>query len=304
MKPLLSIIIPVYNAEKYLETCINSVLHQKYNNIEVLLINDGSTDSSANICEAFARRDSRIKVIHKSNGGQSSARNVGINQCTGDYITFVDADDEVSSDIYVENLDIMQKNPQIDFLQFPCTVKCGTPNAYIRKTGNKLLDNSKEFYLAWLQNKEITSYMWNKIFRRSLFSELRFREGIIYEDRYIMSELLACVNKVYLSESGMYFYYEREGQTTQTPISEKLLQSLICADLQIVKKLQEYHFLQHIMVKRYFDCMAHYKLMMKNHWDLDPLIKNDLLNHKPSISSICRAPITLNMKIQLIKFCL
>ena len=95
MPPLISIIIPVYNVEKYLDKCINSVLMQTYKNIEILLINDGSTDSSGQICESYAKKDSRIKVIHKENGGLSDARNVGIEHSTGSYIMFVDSDDYI-----------------------------------------------------------------------------------------------------------------------------------------------------------------------------------------------------------------
>lgn len=116
---MLSVIIPIYNVEYFLKDCIISVLNQDYSDIEVLLINDGSTDSSANICDQFQKKDSRIQVYHTKNLGVGHARNLGIEKAKGDYITFVDSDDYVSQDIYVANIDLLDSDESIDIVQIP-----------------------------------------------------------------------------------------------------------------------------------------------------------------------------------------
>ena len=99
MLPLISVIVPIYNTELYLDKCMQSILNQTYRNLEIILVDDGSTDNSSQMCDLYAGKDSRIRVIHKENGGQSSARNVGLNVCTGDYISFVDSDDWIELDM-------------------------------------------------------------------------------------------------------------------------------------------------------------------------------------------------------------
>src|SRR5690554_2572883 len=116
---LLSVIIPIYNAEEFLVRCLNSVVNQTYQELEIILINDGSTDNSRSICEEYARIDSRILLLNKKNGGQSSARNAGLDIARGDYITFVDSDDYIDSDTYAVNMDYLIKNKHIEILQFP-----------------------------------------------------------------------------------------------------------------------------------------------------------------------------------------
>ena len=118
-KKLVSIIMPVYQAEKFLCDTINSVLAQTYSNWELILVDDGSTDSSGEICDTYAQKDSRVKVVHKINGGVSSARNIGLQMIKGKYLTFIDPDDFINIDTYEENMNIMINNSEIDILQYP-----------------------------------------------------------------------------------------------------------------------------------------------------------------------------------------
>lgn len=302
MYPLLSIIIPVYNAEKYISSCLNSILNQTYTNIEIIIVDDGSTDSSLSICNTFSQSDHRIKIYHKINGGQSSARNVGLKIAKGKYITFVDADDEINADVYSSNINYLENNESIDIIQYPCIVSYGTKRAFFRKPASQIISGQYNLFKSWLQDRIITSYMCNKIFRKQLFNNINFHEGIYYEDRHLMCQLLTIASNIYISDIGTYLYYERDNQTTQKTISQKTLQSLICADMNIVKYLLGMNILLNICIKRYFDCYAHYMIMKKNNWALEEIIYKDLIHYKPSIRKILKSNITFFMKIRLIKF--
>lgn len=299
MKPLLSIIVPVYNAEKYLKRCIDSILHQDYQNFELLLIDDGSTDSSLQICESYKIKDSRIVVFHKENGGQSSARNMALNMAKGDFITFVDSDDEITDNPYSINLEYLLSHPKIDVVQYPCYASYSSPKQYIRKPNEKIICQNTLMFEAWLQKKEIFSYMWNKIYRSHVFDGLRFKEGIYYEDRYLMCALLQRINGIYLSEQGLYLYYEHSEQTTQKEISLKVLQSLICADMNIVKTLTCLNILSDVKVRRYFDSYNHYKITKEKQWTLDKNIFSELLKYKPSVKEIITSSLKIRSKFKL-----
>ena len=283
MYPLLSIIIPVYNAEKYISACLNSILNQTYTNIEIIIIDDGSTDSSLEICNIFAQTDHRIKIYHQSNKGQSTARNRGLKIATGKYITFVDADDAINIDVYSNNINYLEDNRSIDIVQYPCIVSYGSKKAYPRKPSSQKISGQYNLFKAWLQDKIITSYMGNKIFRKQIFDNIHFYEGIYYEDRYLMCQLLTSISNIYISDIGTYYYYERENQTTQKPLSQITLQSIICADMNIVKYLLRMNILLNICTKRYFDCFAHYLIMKKNNWILDKSIYKDLIIYNSSL---------------------
>lgn len=299
MKPLLSIIVPVYNAEKYLKRCIDSILHQDYQNFELLLIDDGSTDSSLQICESYRMEDSRIVVIHKENGGLSSARNSGLERVKGEFITFMDSDDEIADNPYSINLEYLLSHPEIDVVQYPCYASYSSPRQYIRKPNEKIIYQNTLMFEAWLQNKEICSYAWNKIYRSNIFADLRYREGIYYEDRYLMCALLQKINGIYLSEQGLYLYYEHSEQITQKPISLKVLESLICADMNIVKTLTSLNILSDVKVRRYFDSYNHYKIMKEKQWSLDKNIFSELLKYKPSVKEIITSSLKIRSKLKL-----
>ena len=148
---LISIIIPVYKVEKYLEKCIESVLKQTYTNLQIILVDDGSPDNCGKICDEYAKKDSRIEVIHKANGGLSDARNVGISKAKGRYIGFVDSDDYIKEDIRNKENGIRE---------------------YSR------LDILKEVLL----DKNIQSYAWNKLYEKELFDEIKYPIGKKYEE--------------------------------------------------------------------------------------------------------------------------
>ncbi|HEM2786480.1 TPA: glycosyltransferase family 2 protein [Streptococcus suis] len=222
-KPLISIIVPVYNVETYLDQCIHSVLNQTYSNWELLLINDGSTDSSGSMCDDYARRDDRIRVIHKNNGGLSDARNAGIDNCTGEYITFLDSDDGIRGDfleecvttanqhdvdIVIGHFFIWDENNQtflyfVDQAQKDTTEVISAQEALNRQVVWKNL-NTAPFVVAW-----------GKLFRASLFNTVRFPKGKVFEDEYTIHKTLLESNTVALINKEFYMY-RRHGNSIMT----------------------------------------------------------------------------------------
>ena len=219
MDELISVIIPVYRVEKYLDECVKSVVRQTYKNLEIILIDDGSTDACPSICDKWAELDNRIKVIHKLNGGLSDARNAGINIAKGEYITFVDSDDYISGD-YIEQM-YSRITSDIDIV-------CA---GYIRVTDNgKIIENchgtntiltKNEAMRELVENGLIATTAWGKLYRKKLFSELRFDYGKYHEDIYIMHEILHRVRKVIVSEMGLYYYRVNDQSITGVKFNPK-----------------------------------------------------------------------------------
>ena len=296
----LSIIVPIYNTSQYLPECIDSILNQTYQNFEVILINNGSTDNSGEICDKYAETDSRIKVIHKKNGGQSSARNMGLDIASGEYITFVDSDDMLSLNTLSSNMYLLNNNNNIDILQYPISKNIKSlSNSNHSTKFEVVIERTESLYQAWLQNKTITNYVCNKIFKRNIFNNLRFKEGIYYEDRHLMCDILAKCNKLAISYNGCYFYRTHEQQNTQQKYSEKILNSLITADLHIVESVKSYASLNGIQIERYTNCLYYLDLLKKNAWELNNEggVKN-INNLIPNIKTIIlsQAPIGLKLK--------
>ena len=217
--PLVSIIIPVYKVEPYLKRCIDSVLYQTYTNLEIILIDDGSPDNCPKICDDYAKKDQRIKVIHKENGGLSDARNTGLNICTGDYIFFIDSDDYITNDcIHIlvtiakeKDFEIVVGNFQkvFSFRKGPDNHKkikynSFSPSQAIQKLGGPL---GLTFTVAW-----------GKLYKRCLWNEIRFPKGKLYEDAYVCHLLYAKSKAIAFIDIPLYFYLQRTngimGQTT------------------------------------------------------------------------------------------
>lgn len=205
--PLLSIIVPVYNVEQYLSRCIDSILGQTFQDFELILIDDGSSDRSGSICDEYANQDSRIKVIHKKNEGVSIARNKGLDIACGKYITFVDSDDELGTSMTLEeNIMILKTHPEFDIVQYPIGNSQQIPQVY---TQNRILEA--------IISKQITGYLWGKIYKTTLFSYIRLPKHIYFaEDTWCLIDLVDYVQNIYISDKGSYFYRMREGSAVNT----------------------------------------------------------------------------------------
>ena len=183
-QPLVSCILPVYNVEEYLYECIESIVNQTYKNIEILLIDDGSTDNSSNICEKWKKKDNRIVVIHKENGGASSARNFGLDIMKGDWINFIDSDDIIHSQYIQLLLQVVEKN---NVLMACCSYKQMEQNLNLVEEyeydfkSEKIITENKRVNFYKIGNDMIFS-PWGKLLHRSFFNEFRFLEKKIHED--------------------------------------------------------------------------------------------------------------------------
>lgn len=207
----LSVIIPVYKVEQTLDRCIQSVLDQQIENMEVLLIDDGSPDRCPQLCDQWATKDARIRTFHQKNGGLSAARNTGLDHATGDYITFVDSDDYVHQNTYRPCLYALAKHPEIDILEYPIQMHAGTTEEYRLSFGTNLIScqSLPEKQQCWCKHSlAFHCFMCNKIFRHGLFRETRFPVGHIYEDRWILPQLVLQAECYATIDEGLYYYVE------------------------------------------------------------------------------------------------
>ena len=222
-KALISIIIPVYKVEKYLEKCIQSVINQTYENLQIILVDDGSPDNCGKICDEYAQKDHRIEVIHKSNGGLSDARNKGLEIAKGEYIGFIDSDDYIESDMYevLYNL-LKQYNAYVSICNF-YTVSQG--KIAIKNAENGIKEyNRIEILKEVLLDNNIQSYAWNKLYKKELFDEIKYPVGKKYEDIGTTFYLLEKCNKVVVTGKPEYYYINRQdsivNNVTETTITD------------------------------------------------------------------------------------
>lgn len=240
---LISIVVPVYNVEKYLKKCIDSLVSQTLNDIEIILVDDGSEDSSGKICDEYANRDNRIRVIHKKNGGLSDARNAGIQEATGEYIGFIDSDDWVTRDMYRSLYDVAINN-DADIVQcnFIKVFSNNEPTYHDNKDieiyeGINILENL-------LQKKYIeTTVVWNKIYKRDLFEDIRYPVNKIHEDEFTTYKLLYKSKKLVDINETMVFYRQRQGSIMGSQFNVKRLDIIEALDERIdfFKHLKKYN---------------------------------------------------------------
>lgn len=215
-----SVIVAAYNVEQYLDKCIASLMRQVLKNIEIIIVNDGSSDGTADICKLWEEKDSRVKVITQDNQGLSAARNAGLKIAKGEYIGFVDGDDYVMNSMYADLYSqAISINADIVSCRF---IDCygGVPEEVIQ--GENTAVTAKEAIRFLLQNTgEFTGHMCNKIFKRSLICQMGFPVGKIYEDSHVIVNLLVNSNVVGIVNKGEYFYCHRETSIVESEFSEK-----------------------------------------------------------------------------------
>lgn len=215
----ISIIIPIYNAKDYLRRCLDSVVKQTNSNLEIILVDDGSTDTSLTICNEYAEKDARIVVVSQKNQGVSAARNKGIEIATGDYLGFVDSDDVLSPNMY-DILMKLQESTNADITS--CRYTKFTNQYDFSITNHYSSYNQTEALFLLLEEKELTNFLWDKLFKKSLFENIKFKEGLIFEDLDVMYKLFAKMNKITLSHSILYAYYQREDSYVHTYAYNKI----------------------------------------------------------------------------------
>lgn len=208
----LSIVVPVFNVEEYISFTIESIRRQVFTDWQLILVDDGSTDSTPSICDKYSTIDSRIIVTHIENSGPGRARNVGVKLARGKYITFVDGDDEYASDMTLEkNMSILKSDSSIDVLQFPYEYITIDGRTKFRSYRRTCFLQEKFEVLNMMGMAEIEGYLWHKIFKADLFHKIRFREDIILtEDLWFMIDVVMSGAKFYISHYGSYRYFQRK----------------------------------------------------------------------------------------------
>ena len=235
MTEKITVIVPVYNVENYLEKCLDSLINQTYKNIEIIVINDGSTDNSGEICQEYAQKDNRIVYIEKENGGLSDARNVGLDKMTGSYVTFIDSDDWIEQD-YIETLykKIVEYQADIavgNYYSYNEDEETYYFHIYGDSYYEKVYDNISIFENLY-ESQEMKSFAlisaWGKLYKAKLFDYLRFEKGKLGEDGYFNQKMYLSVNKVVYLNKGLYAYRQRSGSITNT-WTEKWMHALVDA---------------------------------------------------------------------------
>jgi glycosyltransferase involved in cell wall biosynthesis len=225
----ISVIVPFYNSKAYIDKCIHSVINQTYKNLEILLIDDGSSDGTHDICQAYAAKDDRIKVIRKENGGTSSARNFGLEHATGDLLYFIDSDDEVSLDLFEYFLNLMSVH-NADMVYSPYAY-VDTKGNIINKAGHNTIEKikvySKQEALSALLSWEIPCCVCDKLVKKHVYDNVRFPEGYLCEDLDIVYRLIDNSNTVVSSTIPKYYYLSNPASQMQTEAGmKKLLMSV------------------------------------------------------------------------------
>ena len=215
--PRISVIVPVYNVEQYLPRCVESILAQTYENLEILLVDDGTKDNSGAICDAYARQDARVKAIHKKNGGLSSARNAGIDAATGEYLSFVDSDDWIEPDMYEKMMALMEK--------YGVRLVCAGRWDVSSETGEKTLGlcppkeeaiSGEELVRRIFHWENIDSAAWDKLYHKSLFASVRYPLGVICEDVPTTYRIALDAGQAAMLPCPVYNYYHRPGSITSS----------------------------------------------------------------------------------------
>jgi len=253
MNPLISVIVPCYNVELYLERCIESILAQKYNNYELILVDDGSPDSSGAICDAYAEQHSQIKVIHKENGGLSDARNVGIAVARGEYVIFPDSDDWLSENLFLDLRETLEST-SFDIISFGRQI-------YYSDQEQPSLHKASIHHLTGIEalndmlaSGNVTSFANDKFYRKSLFTDrkIKFPIGAYYEDLGTIYKLLMVSSAVYHTTQPYYCYFLGNENSITQNFSDKKIGDMFSFYEEIYNTLIGNREINQISLKRYY----------------------------------------------------
>lgn len=246
-KDLISVIVPVYNVEKYIRRCLDSIVNQTYSNLEIILIDDGSKDASGKICDEYAKKDNRITVIHKQNGGLSDARNYGIDKAKGNYISFVDSDDYLSNDYISYLYKLLKENTAdisvCDYQLFKNEIKPKDVEI-VEKVYSKM-----EMLEHMLYGGHNLISAWCKLYDIKLFKKIRYPKGHIYEDVATTYLLYENSDKIVVSNEAKYYYFVREDSITNLEFSKNNYE-IISSNDKMINYLSKYDNLEQALMRR------------------------------------------------------
>ena len=252
MNEKISIIVPVYNVEKYLKKCIDSIVNQTYKNLEIILVDDGATDRSGEICDELAKLDNRIKVYHKKNGGLSDARNYGVERATGSYVGFVDSDDYIDAEMYEKLYEAITKEDadvaECSFkIIYPDRVELFNDEEYYNVLGEQ------EYLEEYLKLKKIFGSVWTKLIKSTIAKKIEFPVGKLYEDTYYAYDLIDIVDKYVIMDNPYYNYLMRENSITNAKFNPRIFDLI-----EIVEKFHVNVYRNYPSLKEAADCRKMY----------------------------------------------
>lgn len=271
MELKVSVIVPIYNVEKYIHQCITSIVNQTFTNLEIILVNDGSPDNCGMIAERFAEQDNRIKVIHKENGGLSDARNAGTQFVTGEYIIFVDSDDWLALDMVEKmvNISLMYKADVVQSaFYYAYEEHLLFDHRYFSKTDPPLILNNQTLMFELVNNEKVKNFAWGKLYKTSLIQDIPFKKGVLFEDVFWAHQVMHNVNTYVLLHEPLVYYRQR---------SDSIVATYTTRNLDILKGLRERHSFIEEYYKALIDdsykvifktSLQHYYLLLAN-WNKD-----------------------------------
>ncbi len=276
---LVSIIVPVYNVENYLERCLNSIVAQTYKNMEIILVNDGSKDNSKEICKKFQKSDNRIKYIEQENQGLSAARNNGLNASKGKYVIFIDSDDFVNINFVKElYMALINTNSDIAICNYK-KVFDSTVDMY--KKDNGLIQSftgKNKFYNLYNDKSTITTVAWNKIYKREIFKNTKYPVGKVHEDEFVIYDVLNNAKKITYTSCEYYYYFQRENSIT-AKYNKKRLDILEAFDnrLKVFSNTNEKMLYSYTLYNYFYQLVYQYNMMNK-YFENEGKIRGDIYN--------------------------
>lgn len=282
---LISVIVTVYNIENYIARCIQSIQNQTYKELEIILVDDGSTDKSGEICDSYAKQDARIKVIHKKNSGPGGARNAGLNIAAGDYLTFVDGDDWIDNSMYEVLLGLISKHSaDLAVCRYRCIYENGQKDASTDQI--ILYEKPYEILVQYLKEEEsilIQQAVWNKLYRRSLLNQVRFEENKWYEDILFTTSVLTNTKKAVYCDQALYNYVcIRTGSIMNNGVNIRLFKELIPTLLEKEKSLSLLSDIEPVSIHRYY----FYKKLLELYMQIHKKENKPFIKYKRSIIRI------------------
>lgn len=263
MNSLISIVVPIYNVEQYLQKCVDSLINQTYKNLEIILVDDGSPDNCPKICDEYAKQDSRIKVIHKENGGLSDARNSGMNIATGEYISFIDSDDWIKSEMIEDMYNRMiEDNSDLVSSGVLWVDEDGVEIRNATVSENCVL-NTEQAMTELINDGKLKQHVWNKLYKADLIKNIPFDKGKYHEDVFWSYKVIGEAERISIEKNSYYFYVQRSESIMGEKYSAKRLDALDAMELRCEYMKERFPKLYNNALTVYIgSCMYHLQLAL------------------------------------------
>ncbi|OKL36559.1 glycosyltransferase family 2 protein [Domibacillus mangrovi] len=262
-----SVVVPIYKVEKYIHRCVDSILNQTYTNIEIILVDDGSPDNCGRIADQYKERDSRVTVIHQTNGGLSDARNQGMTYVTGEFTMFVDSDDWLEKNM-IENMVNSSFKYKADVVQtafyYAYDDKSFLDNRYYSQRNDPVTLDNKRLMYELVVNDKVKNFAWGKLYKTKLIKDIPFEKGVLFEDVFWAYKVMHQVNSFLIVHQPMYNYYQR---------SDSIVANYTPRNLDMIRGLKERHVFIEELYKELTDesykvilkmSLIHYNLLLMN----------------------------------------